>query len=50
MLIGLRSLSGFAAAKKIGRVAPQVAVLMLTMFDDDYSRRAYAIAAGGGSA
>jgi DNA-binding NarL/FixJ family response regulator len=37
MDVQMPELTGVAAAREIGRVAPQVAVLMLTMFDDDYS-------------
>jgi DNA-binding NarL/FixJ family response regulator len=37
MDIQMPGLTGVEAAREIGRVAPQVAVLMLTMFDDDYS-------------
>jgi DNA-binding NarL/FixJ family response regulator len=37
MDIQMPELTGVAAASEIGRVAPEVAVLMLTMFDDDYS-------------
>jgi len=37
MDVQMPELTGVAAAMEIGRVAPHVAVLMLTMFDDDYS-------------
>jgi DNA-binding NarL/FixJ family response regulator len=37
MDVQMPGLTGVEAAREIGRVAPQVAVLMLTMFDDDYS-------------
>lgn len=37
MDVQMPELTGVAAASEISRVAPQVAVLMLTMFDDDYS-------------
>ena len=37
MDIQMPGLSGVAAAREIARVAPDVAVLMLTMFDDDDS-------------
>jgi DNA-binding NarL/FixJ family response regulator len=37
MDVQMPELTGVAAAAEIGRVAPQVAVLMLTMLDDDYS-------------
>jgi DNA-binding NarL/FixJ family response regulator len=35
MDLGMPDLDGFAATAEIGRVAPQVAVLVLTMSDDD---------------
>ena len=35
--IQMPGLTGVEAAQEIGRVAPSVAMLMLTMFDDDYS-------------
>jgi CheY-like chemotaxis protein len=37
MDVQMPELTGVAAAGEISRVAPDVAVLMLTMFDDDYS-------------
>jgi len=37
MDVQMPELTGVAAAGEISRVAPEVAVLMLTMFDDDYS-------------
>jgi DNA-binding NarL/FixJ family response regulator len=37
MDIQMPELNGIAAAREIARVAPEVAVLMLTMFDDDDS-------------
>jgi DNA-binding NarL/FixJ family response regulator len=37
MDVQMPGLTGVAAAREISRVAPGVAVLMLTMFDDDYS-------------
>ncbi len=37
MDVQMPELTGVAAAAEISRVAPEVAVLMLTMFDDDYS-------------
>jgi DNA-binding NarL/FixJ family response regulator len=37
MDVQMPELTGVDAASQISRVAPEVAVLMLTMFDDDYS-------------
>jgi DNA-binding NarL/FixJ family response regulator len=37
MDVQMPELTGVEAAAEISRVAPEVAVLMLTMFDDDYS-------------
>jgi DNA-binding NarL/FixJ family response regulator len=37
MDVQMPELTGVEAAAEISRVAPDVAVLMLTMFDDDYS-------------
>ncbi len=37
MDVQMPELTGVAAAQEISRVAPRVGVLMLTMFDDDYS-------------
>jgi DNA-binding NarL/FixJ family response regulator len=37
MDVQMPQLTGVAAAREISLVAPQVAVLMLSMFDDDYS-------------
>ena len=46
--LGLPGLNGVEATAEISRVAPGVAILMLTMFDDDADDNNDDYGAGGG--